>query len=125
MSPGVFSFLTTVLLGPVAALVGGVIVAWSTQDYGAGVIAGIAGLAAGLVVSYVITGLWVVRWPTEYDDVSAAVWERAKRRDDEWESKSHSRIEEWLWVAFFTALYFGGTVTALVATLGVGWLLAG
>ena len=125
MSPSVFSFVTTIILGPLAALVGGILVAWSTRDVGVGLIAGIAGLAAGIVVSYLFTGLWMARWPTEYDPVDNETWERAQARDRDWDSRSHSPIEGGFWTVFFWALFFGGTFTVLVATLLLGWLLGG
>ena len=125
MSPSQYSFFTTVLLGPVAALVGGIVVVLATQDFVVGVIAGITGLAVGLVASYVIAVIWMNKWPTEYDPVDQQTYERAVREFEEWQSRPHDRVVEMSWTAFFWTLFFSGTITALVVTLLMGWLLGG
>jgi ABC-type antimicrobial peptide transport system permease subunit len=125
MSPSQYSFYTTVLLGPVAALVGGIVVVLVTQGFVVGVIAGITGVVVGLVASYVFAVIWMNKWPTEYDPVDPQTYERSLREYEEWESKRHSRIEEMAVTAFFWTLFFSGTITALVVTLLVGWLLSG
>ena len=119
MSPAFYSCLTTVLLGPLAALAGGIVVVLRTQNIAFGVNAGIAGLAAGLVVGYAIAEFWARRWPAAYDNVDEQRYKRAWRE--------HGRdIESWpapIAAMFLHALFFGGTVTALFVTLLAGWLL--
>ena len=125
MSLSIYSFFATVLLGPLAALGGGIVVIVLGQDFAVGVNAAITGLVVGLVVAYLIANYWMHKWPTEYDPVDAETWKRAEREAREWDSKSHSLIEELFWSAFFWTLFFSGTITTLAVTLLVGWLMGG
>jgi hypothetical protein len=119
MSPGLFSFWATVLIGPLAAFVGGIVVVLLTQDLLVGVTAGTARLAVGIVVGLEVSFAWVHRWPTEYDPVDEETWERAQR-DREFESWPPPIV-----TVLFTVLFLGGTITALVLTLLAAWLLGG
>ena len=125
MSGSQFTFLATIGLAPPAALVGGIVVVLLTQNIAVGVIAGIVGLAVGLVVGFVIAVIWLNRWPDETDDVDLERFERALREYEEWDSRPHSRITLMFHAAFFTALPFGGPITALAVTFLVGWLVGG
>ena len=109
MKLSVYSWWVGVLCSPLLALFGGVVVVWLTQDLAVGVIAGIAGLAVGLVVGFVI----------------AAWLERDEQGSEEFATDDE---DEWPWpiaTLFLLAIFFGGPVAALLATFVVGWLLDG
>ncbi len=122
LSPAFRSFLATVLLGPLAALGGGIVVVLRTQNIEFGVTAGIAGLAVGLVVGlvvgYAIAEFWARRWPDAYDNVDSQAYRRAWREHG-------GGLDQWpapISTLFLLVLFFGGTVTALVVTLLAGRL---
>ena len=113
----VYSWTFGVLCSPPFALVGGIVVVWSTQDLAIGVIAGIAGLAVGLIVGFVIAAY------LEHDQQVAE-----GQAAEDMAKGTYVEEEPWpapLVIVFVLTIFFGGPVAALVVTLVTGWPLGG
>ena len=65
-------------------------------------------------MGYVISEIWARRWDGEYVDEES--WEQRNRDFESW--------PESIFAIVALALFFGGTITALVVTLLTGWLLS-
>jgi hypothetical protein len=75
----------------------------------------------GLLVGYAIAEFWARRWPDPDDNVDEQAYKRAWREHG-------GELDPWpapMATLFLLALFFGGTTTALVATLLARRLLDG
>jgi len=124
-----WTWLVAVIWCPVAALVGGIVVAVQTQDFVVGVIGGIAGLVVGFVVAAVMGVITevVADWPTDHNEHDVSDPDKTSGSGLMLRRKFGVReaIEMVIVVPFVLVAFLGAPVAALAATIVAGSRLGG